>query len=92
MFILFDDSSNVKLFSNRGEYEIHFFDTRNYNIKLMDYKKCIVALDAKIDSDINEGNAHDLSEDEETEEIRVQQQLKLYGSEMFHETGSQKSS
>ena len=92
MFILFDDTNNVKLFSNRGEYEIHFFDIRNNSIKLVDYKKCIVSLDAKIDSDLNEGIDKDLSEDEETEEMRVEQQLKIYGSERFHETGSQKSS
>lgn len=89
MFILFDDTNNVKLFSNRGEYEIHFFDNRNNSIQLVDYKKCIVSLNAKIDSDLNEGVDQDLSEDEETEEIRVQQQLKMYGSERFHGTGSQ---
>lgn len=92
MFILFDDTNNVKLFSNKGEYEIHFFDNRNNSIQLVDSKKCIVTLNAKIDSDLNEGIDKDLSEDEETEEIRVQQQLKMYGSERFHETGSQNSS
>lgn len=89
MFILFDDSSNIKLFSNRGEYEIHYLDSRNYQIKLITSKKCIVSLDAKMDSDVNTGLYDDLSEDEETEEIRVEQQLKIYGSERFHETGSQ---
>jgi hypothetical protein len=92
MFILFDDSNNIKLFSNRGEYEIHCLDSLNNQIKLINEKKCIVALDAKMDLDVNEGIDQDLSEDEETEEIRVRNQLKIYGSERFHETGSQKSS
>jgi hypothetical protein len=92
MFILFDDTNNVKLFSNRGEYEIHYFDSQKNNIVCLKYVKCIVSLDTKKDLDINEGIDNDLSEDEETEKIRVQHQLKLYGSERFHETGSQQSS
>jgi hypothetical protein len=91
MFILFDDSNNVKLFSNRGEYEIHYFDSQKNSISCLKYIKCIVSLDNKEDLDINDGIDNDLSEDEETEKIRVQQQLKLYGSERFHETGSQQS-
>lgn len=88
MFILFDDSNNVKLFSNKGEYEKHFFDSQTNSINFVKYQKCVISLEPKTPVDPE----MDLSEDEETEQNRVQQQLRLYGSERFYETGSQQTS
>lgn len=88
MFILFDDSNNVKLFSNKGEYEMHFFDSQTNSINFVKYQKCVISYEAKLQT----GSEMDLFEDEETEQNRFQQQLRLYGSESFHGTGSQHTS
>lgn len=76
LFVLFDDTDHMKLFSNRGEYEKHGLYNQSGKIMLIDEKKSLIANSAHLLS--NEEDQ--LSEDEFSEQLRVHRQLRIYGS------------
>lgn len=76
--MLFDDSDHMKLFSNRGEYEKHGLYHQSGKIMLLDQKNSLISGQAEEVSS-EEGQ---FSEDEFSEQLRVQRQLRIYGSRL----------
>lgn len=92
MFILFDDSDNVKLFSNKGEYEIHFFDSQTNTIQFRKYQESIVFDDSRLEQEALLEDEQSLSEEDQGESDHAPHPSQLYGSERLFETGSQQMS
>lgn len=80
MFILFDDSDQIKLFSNKGEYEANYFESRNNTIQFIEYRKSILGQD----------NSQNLAKEFTEGKNRMKsQESEKFRSENFDGTGSQ---